>query len=62
MDSFGVLTSGLQLLSSWLMSVLALVALFVSVVACLVFLEVLFERGTLAKAYTVKTGPSSEDR
>src|SRR5579863_6283442 len=52
--SLGILTGGLQVVSSWLMSVLALLALFVSVILCLIFLEVFFERRELSGAYTVK--------
>jgi len=55
MAPLGILSSGLQVLSSWLMSVLALLALFVSVIICLVFLELFFERGEFSGAYTVKS-------
>jgi fatty-acid desaturase len=58
MTPIGIFTEGLQVLSSWLMSVLALLALLVSVIFCLIIVEVIFERGALARAYTVKTNPS----
>jgi hypothetical protein len=58
MTPIGIFTEGLQVLSSWLMSVLALLALLVSVIICLIILQVIFERGALVRAYTVKTNPS----
>jgi hypothetical protein len=58
MTPIGIFTEGLQVLSSWLMSVLALLALLVSVIFCLIIVEVIFEHGALARAYTVKTNPS----
>jgi hypothetical protein len=64
MTPIGILNEGLQVLSSWLMSVLVLLALLVSVIICLMIVEVVFQRGALARAYTVKTNPSdgSSDR
>lgn len=54
MAPLGILTSGLQILSSWLMSVLAMLALFVSVIICLIFLEAFLDRREIRGAYTVK--------
>jgi|HubBroStandDraft_6_1064221.scaffolds.fasta_scaffold08213_1 hypothetical protein len=53
--------AGLQVISSWLMSVLTLLAIVVSVVISIAFVELIFERSTLAKAYTVKMSSSDED-
>jgi hypothetical protein len=53
--------AGLQILSSWLMSILALLALLVSVIICIAFVEFIFERGAFAQAYTVKTRSSRDD-
>lgn len=61
MTPLGPFTAGLQVISSWLMSVLTLLAIVVSVVISIAFVELVFERSTLAKAYTVKTNPSDED-
>lgn len=49
-----VFTAGLQSLSSWLMSVLAVLAVLVSVVVCLLFVEMIVGRQAVARAYTVK--------
>jgi hypothetical protein len=37
------------------MSMLVMLAVFVSVVVCLVLVEFIFERGAIVRAYTVKT-------
>jgi hypothetical protein len=54
MTPFAIFTSGLQSLSAWVMSILALVALLVFVIVCLALVELVFERGALSQAYTVK--------
>ncbi len=52
------LTVYLQAIASWLLSVLALMALLVSVIICIAFMGFLFKRGSFAQAYTVKTNLS----
>lgn len=54
MSPLGIVTAGLQLLSSWLMSVIAVLALFVSVVVCLAFVEFVCDGSSITQAYTVK--------
>lgn len=54
MSPLGIITAGLQLLSTWLMSVIAILALFVSVVICLAFVEFVCDGSRIAQAYTVK--------
>ena len=49
-----IVTSGLQVLSNWLSYILALLGLTVAAIVCLVIVEVVFERGSIARAYTVK--------
>jgi hypothetical protein len=61
MTPLGAFTAGLQVISSWLLSVLALLAVIVSVIFCIVFVELLFERATVAQAYTVKTNSSGNE-
>jgi hypothetical protein len=58
LDTF---SAGLQIISSWLMSVLALLAIFVSVIICLVFVEFVFEHAAVAQAYTVKINSTDND-
>jgi hypothetical protein len=60
MTPFAIFTSSLQSLSWWVMSILALVALLVFVIVCLVLVELVFERGALSKAYTVKSNRCDE--
>jgi len=60
MTPFAIATAGLQSLSSWVMSILALLALLVFAIVCLVVVELALERRDLAQAYTVKCS-SSED-
>jgi hypothetical protein len=60
MTPFAIFTAGLQSLSSWVMSILALVALLVFVIVFLVLVELVFERGTLSQAYTVKSNSCEE--
>jgi hypothetical protein len=49
-----IITSGLQILSNWLLYILALLSLTVAAIVCLIVVEVVFERGAIARAYTVK--------
>jgi hypothetical protein len=58
MPPIDMLITGLQALSSWLMSIVAIVALLVSAIICLVVVEVVFARGALVQAYTVKRNPT----
>ena len=60
MTPFAIFTAGLQSLSSWVMSIVALVALLFFVIVCLVLVELVFEHGALAQAYTVKSNSSEE--
>jgi hypothetical protein len=60
MNSLSMLISGLQALSAWLLAILALLALTVSAIVCLLFVELILERGALAQAYTVKTNSAGE--
>jgi hypothetical protein len=59
MNPLASVTAGLQVISSWLMSMLAIFTIFISVVICIAFVEFIFERGALRRAYTVK--PDSLD-
>jgi hypothetical protein len=59
MNPLASVTAGLHVISSWLMSMLAILAILISVVICIAFVEFIFERGALAQAYTVKI-PSSD--
>jgi len=61
MTPLGVFAAGYQVISSWLLSMLAVLAVFVSVINCLVFVEFLFERAAIARAYTVKTHLSDSE-
>jgi len=61
MIPLGVISAGLQIVSSWLMTMLALLAILVSVIICLVCVELVFEHGAVAQAYTVKTDSTSTD-
>jgi hypothetical protein len=61
MIPLGVIAAGLQIVSSWLMTVLALLAILVSVIICLVFVELVFEYAAVAQAYTVKSDSAGTD-
>ena len=61
MNPLASVTAALQVISSWLISVLAILAILVSVIICIAFVEFIFERGALAQAYTVKTNSSDSD-
>ncbi|HLJ15632.1 MAG TPA: hypothetical protein VKV15_14120 [Bryobacteraceae bacterium] len=55
-----IFIAGLQSISSWVISIVALVAVFVSVIVFLVLVELVFERGAFAQAYTVKSNSGDE--
>ena len=55
------MTAGLQAISSWILSVLALLAIIVSVIIGVLFVEFIMEPDAFARAYTVKTGLSDGD-
>lgn len=59
MTPIASVTAGLQVISSWLMSMLAIFTILISVILCIAFVEFIFERGALRRAYTVKS--DSED-
>ena len=61
MNPLASVTAGLQVISSWVMSVLAILAIFISVILCIAFVEFVFERSAFARAYTVKTGSCDGD-
>ena len=56
-----IVTSGMQVLSNWLLYILALLGLTVAAIVCLVVVEVVFERGSIARAYTVKPNAFDPD-
>jgi len=58
MTGLSIIQASLQEISSWLMSLLAVIAVFVSVVVAFVAVE--FACGALARAYTVKTACCDE--
>jgi hypothetical protein len=62
MTPLAPLSAGLQVISSWLMSVLAILAILVSVILCMTIAEFVLERGALTQAYTVKINASAGDR
>jgi hypothetical protein len=57
----GIFAAGYQVISSWLMSMLAGLAVFLSIIICLAFVEFIFERAAIAQAYTVKTRLSDSE-
>ncbi len=61
MTPLDTLTAGLQVIASWLMSVLTLLAILVSIIICIVFVQLVFEHAAVARAYTVKTISSDND-
>lgn len=61
MMPLGTLTAGLEAIGAWLMSVLAVLALLVSVIVCVAIGEFILARGALSRAYTVKINPSESD-
>ena len=61
MTPLGTFAAGFQVISSWLMSMLAVLAVVVSVIICLVFVEFIFERAEIVQAYTVKTDSSDNE-
>jgi hypothetical protein len=58
MTALSIIQASLQEISSWLMSLLAVIVLFVSVLAAFVAVE--FACGVVARAYTVKTASCDE--
>jgi hypothetical protein len=50
--------AGLQIIASWLMSALTVIAVILSVILCLAFVECVWEYGAVARAYTVKINSS----
>jgi hypothetical protein len=54
MNPLASVTAGFQVISSWLMSMLAILTILISVVICIAFVEFAFERGAVRRAYTVK--------
>jgi hypothetical protein len=58
MTPLASMTAGLQAISSWMLSVLALLAMIVSVIIGILFVEFIMEPDAFARAYTVKTGLS----
>lgn len=54
MFPLGIVAAGLQMFSSWLMSVLAVLTAFISVLVCIAFVELVYDRSSIAQAYTVK--------
>jgi hypothetical protein len=60
MTALSIIEAGLQAISSCLTSLMAVLILFVFVVAGLAAVEVLIGRGGLARAYTVKTASCEE--
>jgi len=61
MTPLGIFAAGYEVISSWLLSMLAVLAVFVSVIICLVFVGSLFERAAIVQAYTVKTHLSDSE-
>jgi len=61
MTPLASMTAGLQAISSWVLSVLALLAIIVSVIFGILFVEFMMDRDAFARAYTVKTGLSDGD-
>jgi CBS domain containing-hemolysin-like protein len=51
----------LQGIASWLMSMLSLLAVFVSLIVGIVCVEFIFKRAALSRAYTVRTNSSDSD-
>jgi len=50
--------AGLQIIGSWLVSALTIVSLILSLILCIAFVEFVWERGALGRAYTVKSNSS----
>jgi hypothetical protein len=61
MTPLGIFAAGYQVISSWLISMLAVLAVFVSVIFCLVCVEFIFDRDAIVQAYTVKTHLSDSE-
>jgi len=52
------MTAGLEVISSWIMYVLAMLAILVSVIIGILFVEFIVERDAFRRAYTVKANLS----
>jgi hypothetical protein len=52
------MTAGLEVISSWIMYVLTILAILVSVIIGILFVEFIVERDAFSRAYTVKTNLS----
>ncbi len=61
MTPLTTVVAGIQVIVSWIMSAVALLAIFVSVIVCLACVDLVFERRALARAYTVKINSSDRD-
>ena len=61
MTPLASMTAGLEVISTWLMAVLVLLAILVSVIIGILFVEFIVERDAFARAYTVKTNLSDGD-
>jgi hypothetical protein len=61
MTPLGTFTAGLQVIASWVMSVLDLLAILVSVILCIVLVEFILDGAAYAQAYTVKTNSSDDN-
>jgi hypothetical protein len=61
MTSLEQFIAGLQFLSSWLTSVLVVLALLLSVFVSLALLEFVFGRNSIARAYTVRVHAFDEE-
>jgi hypothetical protein len=61
MTPLGIFAAGYQVISSWLMSMLVVLAVFLSIVICLACVEFIVERAAIAQAYTVKTRLSDSE-
>jgi hypothetical protein len=53
--------AGLQIIASWLLSALSVIAIILSVILCLAFVECVWAHGSLARAYTVKINSPTLD-
>lgn len=60
MTPLASMTAGLEAISSWVMSVLAILATVISVVIGILFVEFIVERDSFSRAYTVKTNLSQD--
>jgi hypothetical protein len=61
MTPLATIFAGLQIIVSWLLSALVVIAVILSVILCLALAECVWEHGGLARAYTVRINPSLAD-